>query len=77
MSVKKDDLDTKPADIAAATKFEPSGAPQQVVADVDPDHPAVDANPRAGTTVNQNRIDFNDPELSGRETVEKSLKAQD
>lgn len=59
--------------VAAETQFSPSGAPQQVVADVDTGHPAVDANPRANTTADQNRIDFNDPGLSGAEAVEKAL----
>jgi len=40
------------------------------------DHPAVDNDPRAGTTVEQNRIDFNDPTLEGHEAVERNLKAQ-
>jgi hypothetical protein len=46
------------------------------VADVDMMHPAVDADLRAGTTAEQNRIDFNDPTLSGAEAVEANLKAQ-
>lgn len=62
-----------PASIAAAETFNPSGAPDQVVPDVDPSHPAVDNDPRAGTTANQNRIDFNDPTLSGAEAVERML----
>ena len=66
----------KPANIPAATEFEASGAPQQVVPDVDPKHPAVDDNPRAGTTVDQNRIDFNDPGLSSAEAVQRNLEAQ-
>jgi len=64
------------ANTPAATSFAPSGAPNQVVADIDPAHPAVDADPRANTSVDQNRIDFNDPSLSGAEAVEKSLKQQ-
>lgn len=66
----------KPADIAPATTIDPSGAPVQIVPDVDMDHPAVDANPRSNTTENQNRIDFNDPSLDGREVVEKALADQ-
>lgn len=66
----------KPADIAPAKKIDTSGAPQQIVPDVDLSHPAVDNNPREGTTVDQNRIDFNDPKLSGAEAVEANLKAQ-
>jgi hypothetical protein len=64
------------ANIAGATEFDPSGAPRQVVGDVDPSHPAVDDNPRAGTTVDQNRIDFNDPTISGSEAVAKNLAGQ-
>lgn len=63
-----------PADIAAASDFSPSGAPRQVT-DIDVDHPAVDNDPRAGTTVDQNRIDFNDPVRPGHEIVEDQLKA--
>lgn len=64
------------AKIAPATTFSTSGAPVQVVPDVDPEHPAVDNDPRAGTTIDQNRIDFNDPKLSGAEAVEKNLADQ-
>jgi hypothetical protein len=67
------DPGSEQADIAPATEFNPSGAPQQVVSDVDPSHPAVDADPRANTTVDQNRIDFNDPTISGQEAVERAL----
>jgi hypothetical protein len=63
----------KPADIAPATTFSTSGAPVQIVPDVDPSHPAVDNDPRAGTTVDQNRIDFNDPTISGSDAVAKNL----
>lgn len=66
----------KPADLAPASTVDPSGAPVQVVPDVDMSHPAVDANPRAWTTVEQNKIDFNDPSLSGAEAVEKNLADQ-
>jgi len=66
----------QPANIAPAKKIDTSGAPQQIVPDVDLSHPAVDNNPREGTTVDQNRIDFNDPTLSGAEAVEANLKAQ-
>ncbi|APZ98063.1 hypothetical protein BWQ93_05900 [Sphingopyxis sp. QXT-31] len=62
--------------VPAATKIDPSGAPVQIVPDVDLDHPAVDADPRANTTADQNRIDFNDPTLTGSEAVEKNLAAQ-
>lgn len=59
-----------------ATEFDPSGAPLQTVADVDASHPAVDADPRANTDADQNRIDFNDPRLSDAEAVAQNLKAQ-
>ena len=61
----------KPAD-----KIDTAGAPQQIVPDVDMEHPAVDNDPRAGTTAEQNKIDFNDPSLSGAEAVAKNLKDQ-
>jgi hypothetical protein len=61
--------------IAPATDIDTAGAPQQIVPDVDMNHPAVDANPRSGTTAEQNRIDFNDPSLTGAEAVERNLKA--
>lgn len=68
-------LDTSaPANIAPAKKFNPAGAPDQVT-DIDVSHPAVDNDPRAGTTADQNRIDFNDPTLEGHEAVERNLKA--
>jgi hypothetical protein len=70
------ETEAKKANIAPATEFAPSGAPVQTVPDVDPSHPAVDDNPRADTTEDQNRIDFNDPTLSGSEAVEKNLKQQ-
>lgn len=63
----------KPADIKPATTFEASGAPDQVVSDVDPRHPAVDANPRANTTDVQNRIDFNDPTRRDADVVAEQL----
>ncbi|WP_264045548.1 hypothetical protein [Methylobacterium flocculans] len=66
----------KAANIPAATSVDTSGAPQQVVPDVDMSHPAVDDNPRANTTVDQNRIDFNDPTLSGAEAVAQNLREQ-
>lgn len=64
------------ANIAPATEVDAAGAPQQIVPDVDLSHPAVDNDPRAGTTVDQNRIDFNDPGLSGQEAVERNLASQ-
>lgn len=65
-----------PASIAPATDIDTSGAPQQIVPDVDLDHPAVDADPRANTTATQNRIDFNDPTKPGYEVVEQNLADQ-
>lgn len=62
--------------VAPATSVNPSGAPDQIVPDVDLDHPAVDNDPRANTTADQNRIDFNDPSISGQEAVERNLAAQ-
>ncbi len=66
----------KAANIPAATSVDTSGAPQQVVPDVDMSHPAVDDNPRANTTVDQNRIDFNDPTIPGHDAVADALNAQ-
>lgn len=66
----------KAANIAPATNIDTSGAPQQIVPDVDMSHPAVDDNPRANTTVDQNRIDFNDPTVPGHQAVAEALNAQ-
>lgn len=66
----------KPANIPAATEIDPSGAPRQIVPDVDMGHPAVDDNPRANTTVDQNKIDFNDPTVPGHDAVADALNAQ-
>lgn len=63
----------KPAEIAPATEFSPSGAPRQVT-DIDVSHPAVDNDPRAETTIAQNKADFNDPGLSMEEAVAEQLK---
>jgi hypothetical protein len=65
----------KPAGPKPATEFDPSGAPHQV-AQVDPDRPALDNDPRANTSADQNRIDLNDPTLSGAEAVERNLAEQ-
>lgn len=64
------------ANLPAATEFDTAGAPIQIVPDVDASHPAVDNDPRANTTVNQNKIDFNDPTISGAEATERNLQAQ-
>lgn len=76
MAIKKNEGGDKAANIKPATDFEASGAVIEKGAKdaVDMSHPAVDANPREGTTVDMNRIDFNDPSLSQREAVEKNLK---
>ncbi len=67
-------LDTSPAaNLAPASGIDTSGAPQQIVPDVDMTHPAVDADPRANTTETQNRIDFNDPTVSGADAVKAML----
>lgn len=79
MTVKKTESE-KPADapaqIAPASDVDTAGAPQQIVPDVDLSHPAVDNDPRAGTTIEQNKIDFNDPTLSGQEAVKQNLADQ-
>ncbi|MDE0878920.1 MAG: hypothetical protein OSB00_09725 [Sphingomonas bacterium] len=59
-----------------AETIDTSGAAQQIVGDVDMSHPAVDDNPRANTTDEQNRIDFNDPTKSGSDAVADNLAAQ-
>lgn len=56
-----------------AETIDTSGAPQQIVGDVDMSNAAVDADPRKGTTEDMNRIDFNDPYLSGPDAVAKML----
>lgn len=71
MTTKKDSNGVKPAETV-----DTAGAPQQIVPDVDLDHPAVDNDPRKNTSAEQNKIDFNDPTLSGPEAVEQNLKAQ-
>ena len=71
-----DMADGTKAGIEAANVVDTSGAPQQIVPDVDMAHPAVDDDPRARTTIDMNRIDFNDPTISGAQAVEQSLKAQ-
>ena len=59
------DRDTSgPANVAPATEFSPSGAPRQVT-EIDVDHPAVDNDPRAHTTILMNRLDFNAPGKTG------------
>ena len=64
------------ANLPAATAVSTSGAPVQVVPDVDLSHPAVDDNPRARTSVTQNAIDFNDPTVPGHQAVAEALTAQ-
>ena len=67
----------EPANIPPATHIDPSGAPVQIVPDVDLSHPAVDNDPRANTTAEQNRIDFNDPTIPGHVAVERNLDKAD
>ena len=67
-------LDNSPqANLDPATTISTSGAPVQIVPDVDMGHPAVDANPRERSTEKMNRIDFNDPSLPATEAVEQAL----
>lgn len=56
-------------------RFGASGAPG-VDVDLDTSHPALDADPRANTTAEQNQIDFNDPAKTSQEAVEDALKAK-
>jgi hypothetical protein len=60
--------------IAPASAFSTSGAPVQIVPDVDPSHPAVDNDPRANTTAEMNKIDFNDPRP--RQVIEAEAAAK-
>lgn len=64
---------TKTAEIVKpAADFEQSGAPIQP-GGFDSDHPAIDNDPRAGTSVEQNQIDLNDPVLTGAQAVERAM----
>lgn len=72
MTTQTKKADDKAADIKPAKSFEPSGAPNQVPG-VDPNDPALDANPREGTTADQNRIDLNDPSKSDADAVAENL----
>lgn len=63
-----------PAKIAPATTQEASGAVIEPSIAKLPDHPAVDRNPREGTTADMNKIDFNDPTKSDEEAVIDNLK---
>jgi len=67
----------EPAQIAAAKQgnLEASGTFIEDGAKkaIDVNHPAVDNNPREGTTVRQNAVDFNDPNLDPQEAVRASL----
>lgn len=64
-----------PANIDPATTFAASGAPLQAM-DIDLGAASLDANPRANTSVDQNRIDFNDPVRTGAEIVADQLRDQ-
>jgi hypothetical protein len=70
----------EPADVGAAPAkaIEGSGAivEPSIKSAIDVDHPAVDNNPRAGTTVRQNQTDFNDPSLKDEEAVAENLDRQ-
>lgn len=70
----------QPADVAPAgvDSIAASGAIMEpgAVAEVDVDHPAVDNNPRADSTVTQNSIQFNDPTLKDGEAVKANLDKQ-
>ena len=70
-----DNTDPKPGDaMKPAQTVAASGALiEPDVTKVDPAHPAIDANPRAGTPPESNRIDFNDPTLSQDEAVVQKL----
>lgn len=80
--VARNDVEERltPADIAPAkaSNIEASGAIMEpaVKSAIDVSHPAVDNNPRAGTTERQNKIDFNDPTLKSSEAVQENLDAQ-
>ncbi|RSV41527.1 hypothetical protein CA234_09675 [Sphingomonas sp. ABOLE] len=65
----------EPATTTDKGDFGASGAPE-VEVHAALDHPALDGDPRAGTTAEQNRIDFNDPHKPGHEVVEEALKAK-
>jgi hypothetical protein len=67
----------KQAKIAPASVQEASGAVMEPTIAKLPDHPAVDRNPREGTTVDQNRADFNDPTKTQEEAVADNLKSGD
>lgn len=72
------DVSSDPDQLTPATEMEASGAliEPEIVKRVDTTHPAVDANPRAGLPEHSNRIDFNDPTLSGADAVPRNLAAQ-
>lgn len=63
------------SNLSPATTADASGSVIEPEAAKLPDHPAVDRNPRAGTTVDQNRVDFNDPTKTDEEAVVANLKA--
>lgn len=63
MGTKQTEADEAASDTAAA-------------AAADLEHPALDSASHADTAGEQNRIDLNDPSLTGREAVEQALAAQ-
>lgn len=73
----------KPAEVQKldpAKEVAASGAiiEPEIAAGVDMAHPAADSNPRATSTADMNRIDFNDPTLSQEEAVAENLgKSED
>jgi hypothetical protein len=76
MTVKKASKSaaTPGADPKPATEAEASGAIIEPSVAKLVDHPAVDNNPREGTTEEMNRIDFNDPTKPQEEAVADNLK---
>lgn len=76
-SAPNDTDQSEAANIPPATAFSPSGAPLQDSGNIDPTDLAVDNDPRAGTSKDQNRIDFNDPRPDkGSEAVAAALNEQ-
>lgn len=70
---------TAPADtLAPATDVAASGAliEPTIVDRIDTKHPAVDDEPRKGLPADSNRIDFNDPHLTGGELFTKPQEEQ-
>jgi hypothetical protein len=68
------------ANLTPATEIAASGAlvEPEILTGVDVDHPSVDNAPRKDSTVDMNRVDFNEPSglQSPEETVEENLKGK-